>query len=108
MFSIYENNKKISGACRSLVLCLDYVVTSHFIYFKFRYEWSRFGVFLCFLQSRFCEQSLWLIVISLLKVMAFDDLQFATLLILINISLDSQSKTSDDIQLTKFKELTAI
>ena len=34
MFSIYENNKKISGACRSFVLCLDYVAISPFIYFK--------------------------------------------------------------------------
>ena len=34
MFSIYENNKKISGACHSFVLCLDYVATSPFIYFK--------------------------------------------------------------------------
>ena len=34
MFSIYENNEKISGACRSFVLCLDYVAISPFIYFK--------------------------------------------------------------------------
>ena len=34
MFSIYENNKKISGACRSFVLCLDYVAISPFICFN--------------------------------------------------------------------------
>ena len=34
MISIYENNKKINGACRSFVLCLDYVAISPFIYFK--------------------------------------------------------------------------
>ena len=42
MFSIYENNKKISGACRSFVLCLDCVGLSPFICFnavvcKFRF-----------------------------------------------------------------------
>ena len=36
MLSIYENNEKISGACRSFVLCLDYVAISPFIYFKQR------------------------------------------------------------------------
>ena len=35
MFSIYENNKKMSGACRSFVLCLDYLAISPFIYFKY-------------------------------------------------------------------------
>ena len=34
MFLIHENNEKISGACRSFVLCLDYVAISPFIYFK--------------------------------------------------------------------------
>ena len=34
MFSIYENNKKISGACHSFVLCLDYVAISPFICFN--------------------------------------------------------------------------
>ena len=34
MFSIYENNKKISGACCSFVLCLDNVAISPFIYLK--------------------------------------------------------------------------
>ena len=34
MFSIYKNNRKISGACRSIVLCLDYVAISPFTYFN--------------------------------------------------------------------------
>ena len=34
MISMYESNKKISGAYRSFVLCLDYVAISPFIYFK--------------------------------------------------------------------------
>ena len=34
MFSIYENNKKICGSCRSFVLCLDYVAISPFICFN--------------------------------------------------------------------------
>ena len=34
MFSIYENNKKNGGGCRSFVLCLDYVAISPFTYFK--------------------------------------------------------------------------
>ena len=39
MFTIYENNQKISGACRSFMLCLDYVVISPFIYFKSTWSW---------------------------------------------------------------------
>ena len=46
MFSIYENNTKISGACRSFVLCLDYVAVSPFIYFKNIEAWKNFIVFL--------------------------------------------------------------
>ena len=38
MFSIYKNNKKISGACRSFVLCLDYVAISPFIDFKGQFK----------------------------------------------------------------------
>ena len=38
MFSIYENNQKISGACRSFVLCLDNVAISPFIYFNTFYS----------------------------------------------------------------------
>ena len=34
MFSIYENNKKISGACRSYLLCLDYAAISPFVCFN--------------------------------------------------------------------------
>ena len=34
MFLIYENNKKIVGACRSFVLFLDYAAMSPFTYFK--------------------------------------------------------------------------
>ena len=41
MFSIYENNKKISGACHSFVLCLDYVAISLFICFK------KFTIYMC-------------------------------------------------------------
>ena len=55
MFSIYENNKKISGACRSFVLCLDYVGLSPFICFK-RNRRNR----LRFVYTHFksCDQSL--------------------------------------------------
>ena len=34
MFLINENNRKISGACRYFVLCLDCVDISPFIYFN--------------------------------------------------------------------------
>ena len=32
MFSIYENNKGISGACRSFVLCLDYEFAGNLVF----------------------------------------------------------------------------
>ena len=38
MFSIFEKNKKINGADRSFVLCLDYVAISPFIYFNDKKE----------------------------------------------------------------------